>query len=270
MTKRVVLVRTQGPRNAGGVLRAVANFGPAELWMVAPARPSVLTHPDFEQMSHGVENVRERVRVVDSLAEALADCTSSIGFTARARHSRDRRDWREAADEWGSRCQDREERVALVFGSEENGLTGEETALCRELCYLPTTSEHQSINLAMSVGIVLSSLFVGKGTHKLEAGARLADGETLEYLKRHLKDVLGGTVARGEAARRDIEDSIDRVFSRAPIENRDARAWHMMMRALGSTKSPVDYGLGSAPKGGRRREALDRARARDDGDSDGE
>lgn len=261
--KRVVLVRTAGPRNLGMVLRAAANFGPCELWLVAPARASLLVHPEFVQMSHGVAE-RDAIRCVASLPEALADCTRSIGFTARARGHRTRRDWREAAPEWRERCTDPAERVALVFGSEENGLTVEESDRIGELAYLPTASEHTSINLAMAVGIVLSSLFVGRGTHVGESGARLADGEALEYLKRHLKDVLGGEVARGPAARRDIEASIERIFSRAPVETRDARAWHKILRALGSARTPPDYGLGTAPKRGRRQEAVERARRRDE------
>ena len=71
--KRVVLVRPQGPRNVGSVLRLVANFGAAELWLVGPVRPSLLVHPDFEQMAHGVEDVAARVVVVPSLERALAD-----------------------------------------------------------------------------------------------------------------------------------------------------------------------------------------------------
>ena len=261
--KRVVLVRTVGPRNAGMVLRAVANFGPAELWLVAPVRPSVLRHPEFEQMAHGVENVRERVCVVDSLPEALAECTSSIGFTARARGDRTRVDWRDVRDEVLERCEDQGQRVALVFGSETSGLSAGETDLCQRLAYLPTADEHTSINLAMCAGIVLSSLFAAPGAHGREPGARLVKGADLEYLKRHLKHVLGGEVARGASARHDIEASIERVFARAPIESRDARAWHMMMRALGSRMSPLDFGLEGTPRRRRRRAALQRARRRE-------
>jgi hypothetical protein len=37
------------------------------------------------------------------------------------------------------------------------------------------------------------------------------------------------------------------VFTRVPIEMRDARAWHMMMRALGSSMTPRDFGIGGPP-----------------------
>jgi len=242
------------------VMRAVANFGPAELWLVAPVRPSLLVHPEFEQMSHGVENVRERIRVVADLGEALAGCTVSVAFTARVRGQRWRKDWREARDELLAFAEDAEQTLALVFGSEENGLTVEETDLAQELCYLPTAEEHTSINLAMAVGIVLSSLYTGRGSHQHEGGASLVDGAALAYLKAHLKHVLGGQVARGASARRDIEASIERVFSRGPIESRDARAWHMMMRALGSAKTPMDFEVEPTPNARRRAQALERAR----------
>ena len=113
--KRIVLVRPQGPRNVGSILRVVDNFGPAELVLVKPDKPSLLIHPDFEQMSHGVERIVEKIRVVDDLPSALSDCTGSYGFTARARDHRALRDWRDATHELVRRTSS-EERIALVFG----------------------------------------------------------------------------------------------------------------------------------------------------------
>jgi TrmH family RNA methyltransferase len=259
--KRIVLVKTAGPRNAGMVMRAVANFGPAELFLVAPARASLLVHPEFDQMSHGVENVRERITVVERLEDALADCTASFGFTARVRGSRVRRDWIEAREEVAALAAG-DDRVALVFGSEEYGLTIDETDQLQELYYLRTSGEHTSINLAMAVSIVLSSLYTDAGAHGHEVGQHLLNNADRTYLQEHLKQVLGGQIARGEAARSDIEGAIDRIFARAPIESRDARAWHMMMRALGSRATPMDFGLEGTEKSRRRKQALDRARRR--------
>ena len=263
--KRVVLVRTLGPRNVGMVLRATANFGPAELWLVAPARPAMLLHPEFEQMSHGVADAQARVRVVATLAEALADVTDTVGFTARARGDRARSDWRDVQGEVAERVRDPQARVALVFGSEENGLSGEELARCRTICSLATSDGHGSTNLAMSVGIVLASLFEGRALRPREGTRHLVTGADLDYLVQHLKSVLGGRVARGEAVKRDIETSIERVFARAPIESRDARAWHKVMRALDGDFTPGDAGLEGPAKDRRRRTSQDRSRESDSG-----
>jgi len=245
--KRVVLVRTNGPRNAGSVMRAAANFGPVEYVLVAPQRPSILVHPDFTMMAHGVENVREKIRVVPSMAEALKDCTHSIAFTGRPRDGRLRSDWRELAPQIHPLCDDPRERVALVFGSEADGLDTAELESCKIAAYLPTAAEHQSLNLAAAVTIVLYTLYSGDAVHRRERGPRLASERQLAFLRAHLKEVMGGKVALSPSARKDIEGSIERVFTRVPIEMRDARAWHMMMRALGSRMTPRDFGIGGPP-----------------------
>ncbi|MEW6071998.1 MAG: TrmH family RNA methyltransferase [Planctomycetota bacterium] len=240
--KRIVLVRTRGPRNVGSVLRVAANFGPAELLLVRPARRSLLVHPDLRQMAHGVEEVAARVRVVDSLAAALADATASYGFTARPRDHRTLHDWREIRDEIVLRAQDESETTALVFGSEENGLTGEEADLLHELVRLPTRDEHTSINLAMTVGIVLSTIFFAAAPNARAEDRRPLPGSHRDFLVAHLRHALG-PLTTSAPARRDLDASIVRVFSRAPLERRDARAWHLLARAVGSEMEPADFGL---------------------------
>lgn len=244
--KRVVLVRPLGPRNVGSVLRLATNFGPCEIVLVAPARPSLLIHPDFRQMSHGVENAAERIRVVGTLAEALSDASASYGFTVRVREHRALFDWRDVRERVAERAADEEERVALVFGSEANGLTSDEVEPIETLVRLPSADEHNSLNVAMTVAVVLSTLFFAGAP---SAAARSTSPVRLKdraFLVAHLKDVLG-PLTTSEPARRDLVASIERVFSHAPLETRDARAWHLLARALGSRRTPADYGLASAP-----------------------
>jgi TrmH family RNA methyltransferase len=258
MPKRLVLVRPSGPRNAGLIVRTAANFGPVELCFVAPEKPSLLVHPEFTQMSHGVEGLPERVRVVATLPEALADCTHSYGFTARVRDNRLLCDWRAERERMLARCAAPDERVALVFGSEVSGLSGEECDACTELVRLPTGSEHTSLNLAMAAGVVLFSLFEGATLATSPRRSSFLTHEARRYLIDHMKDGLG-EVALSQAAQRDIRASIERVFARAPIETRDARAWHAILRALGNRKRPSDYGHAAQPEGVRRSNARARA-----------
>lgn len=262
--KRIVLVRPSGPRNVGTIVRVCANFGPVELRLVAPERPSLLVHPEFEQMSHGVPDARERCVVVDTLKEALADCTGSIGFTARSRGQRRRDDWRAVREDASERSNDSDECIALVFGNEVTGLEIVDTDQLQTLVHIATSPEHSSLNLAMSVGIVLADLFTAPRVKKRERPPKLLSGEAREYLKAGLKEAFGDHVAQSAAAREDILESIERVFSRAPLEDRDARAWHLMARALGGTLKPNDLGLKLHEKRGRRKAAQEKARERDD------
>lgn len=244
--RRVVLVRPSGPRNVGAALRAAANFGPVEFWLVAPERPSLLVHPDFEQMAHGVEGLGARVEVVEKLPEALADCTLAIGFTGRVRDHQEVRDWRELRDEVAARGADEAERVALVFGNEVHGLVQAESDLVNRLARIPTSDEHGSLNLAAAATLVLYDTFLPTSGSAARSRTTPVDGHARAYLKAHVGETLAG-VARSDKIREEIEASVERLFSRAELETRDARAWHAVMRALGNRRTPLDYDLGPQP-----------------------
>ena len=245
--KRVVLCRPEGPRNVGSALRAVENLGPADLFLVRPKRPALLEHPEFEQMAHGVEDFENKVRVVDSLEEALEECTDSVGFTARARHHRIVEPLRGVQSELEAQCADPERRVALVFGSEVSGLDETETDLCQRLVYLELTGAHASLNLATAVALVLFAVQAPPVAEpKTSTGVPLA-GRDREFLVHNVAETLAGK-AWTESAARDVRASVTRVLRSARLETRDARAWHMAMRALGSERTPKD--LGEEPPAG--------------------
>ncbi|MBI4880946.1 MAG: hypothetical protein HY812_15015 [Planctomycetes bacterium] len=250
--KRVILVRTRGPRNAGLAARTVVNFGPAELCFAAPAAPDLLSAAGFAEMAHGVALRPGRFPVVATLEEALRECTHSIGFTARIRGHRDMKEWPDMLARVRERALDPAERVALVFGDEQHGLNATEAGMLAELARIPTSREHASLNLALAVGIVLSGLFgPGQQPRRSRKGRPLAWSER-EFLRVHLRGVLGRMV-QGAAARRDLEASIDRLVASAALESRDARAWHRLLRQLGGLEGPADYGL-PEPRGAGRGE----------------
>jgi len=259
--RKIVLVRPEGPRNVGMVLRTATNFGSVDVVLVAPVRPSMLKHPDFEQMSHGVEEAAGRVRVVDTLVEALDDCTHAVGFTARPRVHRHFADWRVAAPGVSERAATEDQMVALVFGNEVEGLAQAETDLCHELVHIRTTGEHTSINLSMAVGIALFSTFAEQGVRRKAKAHTTLRGDAREFLKARMKSVFAD-IARSDSVRRDIIASIERVISTAPLETRDGRSWHAILRVLGGEARPGDFGLVERQAAGaRREEALERAQS---------
>ena len=127
---------------------------------------------------------------------------------------------------------------------------------------IPTSDEHGSLNLALAAGLVLATLFLDQPA--LESvrhqNAVPLPGADREFLVRRLKETLG-PIPWTESARRDVLASVERVFARAPLETRDARAWHMLARALGNEKSPADLGVDMDEQNG---ESTGSARARDE------
>lgn len=65
--------------------------------------------------------------------------------------------------------QSRSARIAVVFGSEDNGLRKEEIALCDSLIEIPAVPENPSLNLAQAVAIVAYELHqaVPSGNHPI-------------------------------------------------------------------------------------------------------
>ena len=245
--RRIVLTRPAGARNVGAALRAAANFGPAELWVVAPELRSLLVHPEFEQGSHGVEGAAAAVQVVETTDAALADCTWAVGFTGRLRDHHVVRDWREEREGVRARCADPNERVALLFGNETNGLVLDDCERCNLLVRLPT-GEHPSINLATTVALALWDTFDPERPSAAGDRSTAVTGHQRAYLLHHVRETLMD-LARSDQIRIEIGASVERLFARFDLETRDTRAWHAIMRALGNKRSPLDYGLGPVPDG---------------------
>ena len=69
---RIVLVGTTHPGNIGAVARAMRNMGLDDLALVAPR---YFPHPDASARASGADDLLDRARVVDTLAdETIVGC----------------------------------------------------------------------------------------------------------------------------------------------------------------------------------------------------
>lgn len=147
---RIVLVGTTHPGNIGAVARAMKNMGLDDLALVAPR---YFPHPDATARASGADDVLERARVVDTLAEAVEDCVFVAGASARSRSINwpclDAKDAAARAIAESGRG-----NVALVFGPEKSGLSNEDLDRCHALLSIPTNPAFSSLNLAMAVQVV--------------------------------------------------------------------------------------------------------------------
>ena len=154
MSTRIVLVGTTHPGNIGAVARAMKNMGLADLALVNPRY-----FPDKEATARasGAEDLLENATVVDTLAEAIADCVYVAGASARSRAinwpSLDARDCAARLLDQG-----RKGPVAAVFGPEKSGLSNSDLDHCDTLLTIPTNPEFSSLNLAMAVQVVTYEL----------------------------------------------------------------------------------------------------------------
>jgi tRNA/rRNA methyltransferase len=155
---RVVLVDTHYPGNLGSVARAMANMGLRELVLVRPLASR--TDDRARRMATHGEPVLDAARTVQELSDAVADCVVVAGTTARVGGllrrqtvaTPDQAAQALAADMRQGRP------VALVFGSEPNGLSNETVAQCHQLICIPTAPDHPTLNLAQAAAICFYEL----------------------------------------------------------------------------------------------------------------
>lgn len=197
----VILVHTRFPENIGMAARALANMGVERLTLVAPER---WEYDKAAPLATGKGlAVLDSIRVVPTLADALAGNTLAFGTTARTGGWRSNvMTPRKAAATVAEHCGSAEEEasVAFVFGPEDRGLENAETSLCTHLVTIPTSPDASSLNLAQAVLLVLYETFTASLEHayhpdrmpKGKKNSRAATLEEQELLFTTLEKTLTG------------------------------------------------------------------------------
>lgn len=155
MIIRFVLVQPATPGNVGSAARAINTMGFSELAVVDS---QCHLEDEAKWLAHGSRHILDGILEFPTLEAALADCDWAIGTTARRRLQADHYLIPEQAKEWAQSHVQSEQRLAVVFGRENNGLNNEELALCDVLSTVPLANPSPSINLAQSVMIYAYSL----------------------------------------------------------------------------------------------------------------
>lgn len=218
---RIVLVRPQGMMNIGSVARAMKNVGLQELALVNPAGPPL--HPDALVMAVRAHDILGDALIFSQLADAIADCTCVIGTTRRKGKGREGViDSRQLGNDILEILQ--QNKVALVFGPEDRGLTNRDLDLCQRLVTIPTHEEYGSLNLAQAVMIICYELFLAARHRDVSSQIRrMAPSEELERMYLHMEETLMriGFLDRNNPKR--IMATLRRIFSRARLSPREVK-----------------------------------------------
>ncbi|MDR5865261.1 tRNA (cytosine(32)/uridine(32)-2'-O)-methyltransferase TrmJ [Halomonas koreensis] len=219
---RIVLIGTSHPGNIGGTARAMHNMGLADLALVAP-RCETLT-ADTVSRASGADALVHDARTVDTLEEAVADCTLVVGASARSRTL----PWpmitpRALGERLPEELAGEERRVALVFGREDSGLTNAELQRCHAHVHIPTNPDFSSLNLAAAVQVLayecrLAWLAQEKAPATEPPEQPLASHEELEHYFSHLERTLIAIGFHDPATPRQLMARLRRFTLRARPE----------------------------------------------------
>jgi len=218
---RIVLVRPRGAANVGAVARAMKNMGVLELVVV---RPALMRAFWSQAMAVHANDVLQQLKRFDTLAPAVADCGLVVGTTCRGGLYRAAAEpVRAAAARIALTATTN--RVALVFGPEDRGLSNEDLQHCHQLVTIPADPAYPSLNLAQAVMICCYELFLAAGPaaeeEPLPAGAVLATAERVRLMFERLRAAF----LEIGFLHRDNPDHImyafRRFLGRAQLEERD-------------------------------------------------
>jgi TrmH family RNA methyltransferase len=227
-----VLVEPSHPGNIGAVARAMKNMAIEELVLV---RPKQFPHPDATARASGADDVLANARVVDSLAEAIADCGFVAATTSRDRDQNFRVvDVREAAERIVSEA--RRSPAAVLFGAERTGLTNEDLDASHALIRIPANEAYLSLNLAMAVQLVTYELFRARGGAKvvaLPASAPLATPDDMDRLYVHLAQVMEEVDFRDRTqSGTNLMARIRRFLQRAELDQNEVNILRGLLTAV--------------------------------------
>ena len=215
-----ILVRPAVPENVGAAARALKTMGFDQLRIVGS---NVHREKNAHILAHASTDILDNVREFSDLESALADIDFCIGTSAKNRH--DKRytflpaQLRAVIVEKGASVN----RVAIVFGCEESGLSNSELALCDALTTIPLATTYPSLNLSQAVMLYAYEL------SQIEQIA-VADGaDILEWqaLKRRIEKLLDVMDVPAEGKLRAwVQERL------ASADQKDVGFLHMLCRHL--------------------------------------
>jgi tRNA/rRNA methyltransferase len=145
----IILCEPQLGENIGTAARAMANFG---LWDLRLVRPrDGWPNEKAVAAASRADHVLERVRVFETLEDAIADLKLVYATTARSRDMQKEVFGPEEASANMAAYVAGGQGVGLLFGRERWGLLNEEVAMADAIVTLPVEPAFASLNIAQAV-----------------------------------------------------------------------------------------------------------------------
>ena len=225
---RIVLIDPSHPGNIGSVARAMKNMALSDLVLV---RPRSFPHAESTALAAGADDILAGARVVESVDEAVADCSFIAGTTSRPRSYY----WefttpRDVAGRIVGLAP--ENRAALLFGSERYGLATEDLNLCNVLVRIPANPEYCSLNLAMSVQLAGYEIFMAREQPQshTQLEMALAPSGDVEHFYAHLNEVLNEIDFEDRTGH--LMERLRRLFNRAQLDRNELNILRGILSAV--------------------------------------
>lgn len=209
MNPIIILVAPQMGENIGATARAMKNFSLNELRIVAPRDG----WPNEQARSNavGAVNIIDSAKIYDSLENSIKDLEYLYATTCIKRvMNKDYVFSHNLSLDYPSL-----QRVGIMFGRENNGLSNEEISLANKIITINTT-EFSSLNIAQAVIIICYELFRNSNPREdIYNIQKLATKQELRYFLENLFTKLDKTgFFKAPEKKLNMQQNIINIFMR--------------------------------------------------------
>ena len=229
---RIVLVEPSHPGNIGAAARAMKTMGLDRLYLV---RPRIFPSEEADRRAVSAIDILERAVVTEDLQSAVADCKLVVGGSGRTREFPlpflDAR-------EGGVRIVQEAmagDHVAVLFGSEQHGLSNASLDACTYQLRIPTSPDLMSLNLASAVQLISYEIFMAASDRETPAevdGSTYPSQDQLEFFYQHLERALGERDYYGPINPERVDLKLRRLITRARPKDNELRLLHSLVRLM--------------------------------------
>ncbi|MCP5102366.1 MAG: hypothetical protein GY950_03255 [bacterium] len=152
----VVLVEPKNAGNIGSAVRAMKNMGISHLRLVKPVEYRDVV--EQRKMGYRSQEIIQSSEEFETLDDALDDISTT--FLATSKKGKWKKDFvfpEKAGEIVAERC--KVEKIAIVFGREDSGVTIDEGQTAHYYIVVPTAVSYPSLNLSQAVLLVLYEVY---------------------------------------------------------------------------------------------------------------
>lgn len=154
----IILVEPKNPGNIGSVVRAMKNMGISKLRLINPVDYKDVT--EQKKLGYRSQEIIESSVEYKTLKDAVGDIsTIFLATTKKGKWKKDFVSPKNAAKLIAERSS--KEKVAIVFGREDSGVTIDESQFANYFINIPAAVKYPSLNLSQSVMVLVYEIYSG-------------------------------------------------------------------------------------------------------------
>jgi len=223
----IVLLGTLYAGNIGSVARAMNNMGLNRLTLVNPQ--CQVDEQAFWMATHA-KKILETVCIVPGLKNAIADSSYVFGTTARTRRWRNTITPQHMAQR--AITLSATNKIAVLFGPEDAGLSNESLELCNEVVSIPTARGATSMNVSHAVLVICYELFCASCRPQISCDVEFAPAKKVEEMYAHMEEALLKIGFLNAQNPGHFIGRVRRVFTRAGLTGTDVHYIRGIFRQL--------------------------------------